>query len=157
MVILEPFYEIRNILDMCVTSSMFFHIHHQAFYLLCLNINKRLSLRLKFIPVNFGFSKIHPHWGPTLYYWINYSGDTIIRDTRLLGKKKEKEKKPYLPTTLFKTMLLETNNFLRPNQYVVGITLPKKSNLSLKLKDVTRDSITVELLFFSRGSIFHDF
>ena len=71
LIILEPFYEIRNILDMCVTSSMFFHIHHQAFYLLCLNINKRLSLKLKFIPVNFGFSKIHPHWGPTLYYWIN--------------------------------------------------------------------------------------
>ena len=50
-------------------------------------------------------------------------------------------------------MLLETNNFLKPNQYVVGITSPKKSNLSLKLKDVTRDSITVELLFF-RGGLF---
>ena len=57
-IILEPFYEIRNILDIRVKLSIFFHIHHQAFYLLCLNINKRLKQDK---PVNFGFSERHSH------------------------------------------------------------------------------------------------
>ena len=99
-------------------------------YLLCLNFKKKMSL--KFIPVNFGFSKKH-----------SYSGDTLIRDSRVEYSMVFAYKVIFCCVILLQTHIERTNSIQR---YVEVLnTFAHKQYIIMRTKQHRRISLVVHL------------
>ena len=107
-------------------------------------------MSLKFIPVNFGFSKRHSHQGPTLLLTFSlfskrhsYSGDTLIRDSRVEYSMVFAYKVIFCCVILLQTHIERTNSIQR---YVEVLnTFAHKQYIIMRTKQHRRISLVVHL------------